>query len=83
MKSFLITFSAVLLAILAAVGILHFIRNPVHHPDKLSQPQISAEEARARRVDPSMDGHGHLYEVSVAELDCLGFPTEHWSGLGH
>ena len=42
----------------------------------------STKSRSARPVDPSMGGLGHLYEVSVAELNRRGFPIGHWSGLG-
>ena len=51
MRTFLTTFSAVLLAILVSAGVLYFMATRLQtRPAPIPQPQISPEEAYARQL---------------------------------
>jgi len=59
MKTFLTTFSAVLLAILAAVAVLYFVATRLHpRPTAISQDQLSSEEAHTRELMKSLSASG-------------------------
>jgi len=73
MKTFLTTFSPVLLAILVAAAVLYFVATRLHpRPTAISQEQVPVEEVYARQLMKGLSASDVINVCGKPTLDYVG-----------